>query len=208
MSKNPKRAGPRLIRAAKEVSAIAKGKKPKAVIKGRHKGMDAEKLAKFKETKDPTGRPSIYSDTLAQEYCSRIAKGRTMAQVCSDPDMPGERTVFRWQIENFGFRQFLAQAREVRGHLFNEQIAGLALGIVSETQVATGPKADPVKVRVAIEGLDKHIRNSRPNRVEIVGRGGGPIETFDLTGLSDEELEQYERTVRKIAGNDGSGSDA
>lgn len=63
-----------------------------------------------------TGRPSIYSDALVDELCFRLMEGRSLKSICSDEDMPDQRTVFRWLLEpeKQSFRQKYEQAREIQ----------------------------------------------------------------------------------------------
>lgn len=42
------------------------------------------------------GRPTKYSQDLADEICSQLADGKSLRSVCLADDMPDKRTIFRW----------------------------------------------------------------------------------------------------------------
>lgn len=44
----------------------------------------------------PAGRPSDYSQELADKLCALLAEGMSMHRACEPDDMPDKRTVFRW----------------------------------------------------------------------------------------------------------------
>jgi hypothetical protein len=117
-----------------------------------------------------TGRPPIYSDELAQEFCTRVAKGRSVLSVCEDDDMPGHSTVYRWQGENEAFRDKLARAREERLEFYAEEIRGLGLRAMQEAEL------DPQRVRAAVDAIDKAARLMKPKEVRVTGKDGGAIE--------------------------------
>ena len=74
----------------------------------------------------PAGRPSEYNETIANSICDEIAIGRSVIQICQDPDFPAERTVYRW-LENFAeFRQKYARAREFQAEHYASEIISLA----------------------------------------------------------------------------------
>lgn len=73
----------------------------------------------------PGGRPSLYSEELAEEICRRIAGGRSLRSVCRDADMPDGATVCRWlaKEEHARFRDHYAHARELQADaLFDEAL--------------------------------------------------------------------------------------
>jgi len=55
-----------------------------------------------KETKlkvvNKMGRPSIYTDELADEICERIAEGESLRKICLENDKPNTSTVMRWLL--------------------------------------------------------------------------------------------------------------
>jgi hypothetical protein len=58
------------------------------------------------------GRPSKYTDELAEVICTRIADGESLRRICRDADMPDKETIRRWRGENEAFRARYARARE------------------------------------------------------------------------------------------------
>jgi hypothetical protein len=61
------------------------------------------------------GRPSSYTDEIAQEICERIANGETLTEICRDEDMPGRSTVTEWLMyDREGFSGLYAQARAIQ----------------------------------------------------------------------------------------------
>ncbi|HBD12852.1 MAG TPA: terminase small subunit protein [Porticoccaceae bacterium] len=42
------------------------------------------------------GRPTIYTEDLADEICERLADGESMRSIGRDPDMPSKATMFSW----------------------------------------------------------------------------------------------------------------
>lgn len=72
------------------------------------------------------GRPSKYSNAVADTICERLASGESLVRVCKSDDMPGLSTVFRWLAENESFRDNYARAREVQADVLADEILDIA----------------------------------------------------------------------------------
>lgn len=67
------------------------------------------------------GRPTIFTQELAEKICSRLASGESLRAICRDDDMPNASTVHAWVFENEAFSKQYAKAREYQAaHLFDE----------------------------------------------------------------------------------------
>lgn len=76
-------------------------------------------------TKGKAGRPSAYSDELADIICARMSEGQSMRTICKDDDMPSLSMVFRWLGDERyeRFREQYTRARELRADaMFEEMI--------------------------------------------------------------------------------------
>lgn len=62
-----------------------------------------------------TGRPSTFSQAVADEIVRRIASGEPLAVICRDDGMPCDNTVRAWAKQNEPLSEAIAHAREV-GH--------------------------------------------------------------------------------------------
>lgn len=64
------------------------------------------------KAKRPRGRPSKFTEALAQEIADRLSKGEPLAQICRDEHMPHPSTVREWQNTSEAFSLAIARARE------------------------------------------------------------------------------------------------
>lgn len=78
------------------------------------------------EESKPVGRPSIFTQELADKICERIAEGASMRTVCAPDDMPNISTVFRWFRTNDEFCKQYARATEERTEAMSEDILDIA----------------------------------------------------------------------------------
>lgn len=129
------------------------------------------------------GRPSTFTDEIAEEFCRRIARGRGITSICEDDDMPDDKTIWRWSQKHENFRRDIARAREERQEAFAAEIRETALTALKDKA------SDPARVRAAVDGLDKAARLLQPKtKVEITGANGGPLQTVDLSKVTNEQL--------------------
>jgi len=70
----------------------------------------------------PLGRPTKYSDELADKICARLASGEPMAKIAKLPSMPDQTTIYRWLREKPDFQQRYADARVDGAHVLADQI--------------------------------------------------------------------------------------
>ena len=136
-------SGPNKSTAKPKVSKRATGK---TVSKGNTKV--ANKPPAKADAKAPAkmGRPSTYNERLAEEFCRRIALGRSLRSVCEDLDMPGSTTVIDWKLENADFAARYARAMEDRGLSYGDRISDLI------DQVLNG-QYEVDRARLALDGL-------------------------------------------------------
>lgn len=73
-----------------------------------------------------TGRPSKYSEELADLICERIANGESLKAICDADDMPSTVSVFKWLNANDDFLNKYARAREAQADALFDDILSIA----------------------------------------------------------------------------------
>jgi hypothetical protein len=71
--------------------------------------------------KKPHGRPSDYTEELAERICDRLATGDSLTTVCKAEDMPAKTAVLRWLAKHESFRTQYAKSKEVATEALAEQ---------------------------------------------------------------------------------------
>lgn len=144
-----------------------------------------------------SGRPTDYTEEIAASICERIANGESLRAIGELEGMPSRETIRRWLRDNPTFRGQYAISRDEQADCYAEEIVDIA-----------DTEADSAKARVRIDARKWVAAKLKPkkygDKVALVGGapGDAPIR-FDMSGLSDEELEALERIRSKLADTGG-----
>lgn len=92
------------------------------------------------DTKRKTGRPSKYSDELAEKICEKIANGRSLRSICAEDGVPPMKTIYRWLEANEEFRHQYARARDKQADYFAEEIIEIADSAEAESAAVSKAK--------------------------------------------------------------------
>lgn len=116
------------------------------------------------------GRPSKFTQALADRICERLAAGETLRAVCRDDGMPAPQTVIRWTRDREGFSEQYAKARE----------AGYALMADHLTEIADDKTGDPARDRLRLDTrkwlLSKALPKVYGDKIAHTGADGtGPV---------------------------------
>ena len=129
------------------------------------------------ELHKPKGRTSIKTPELLTTICDRIAAGENLSDITAEPDMPDQRQVSRWLLDDHAFARQYARAREDQADHMDALILRTALASKQETA-----NADRVKI------MAYQWRASR-----LKPRVYGDKQMLDVTvryaDLTDEELD-------------------
>lgn len=101
--------------------------------------------------KSKGGRPSTYSDAIAERICDMVANGVPLIQVCEAEDMPDRTTVRRWRAANNTFRLMYAQAREEFADSLADELLKLADESREGVKVKDGPNGQEVTTGDMVE---------------------------------------------------------
>ncbi|MFQ7017072.1 MULTISPECIES: hypothetical protein [unclassified Akkermansia] len=160
--------------------------------------------------KRPPGRPSLYTDELAQEIVSRLAAGETMKSICSAAHMPEVWTVWNWRETKPEFSKLIQRAREAQSESMLDDCQALA---DDAARVALDPECGSASVaakKLAIETRLKVAGRFAPERFgervrqDVAGVPGAPLErkiTLDpeqLAQLQEDEKTALETIVGKL----------
>ncbi len=101
----------------KEKSKTTKATKPKAKAKTTKAKAPAKRSV---------GRPSKYTQELADKLCAELAQGKSMRTVCKSPDMPIMSTIFRWLRTDEEFCNQYARAKEESADALSDEMLDIA----------------------------------------------------------------------------------
>jgi len=79
------------------------------------------------ETAQPSlgGRPSIFSEEIADTICLALAEGMSLRTICSLDGMPSRTTVFQWLRDMPAFRTKYTQARDDQAETMVDECADI-----------------------------------------------------------------------------------
>lgn len=81
------------------------------------------------------GRPSSFTQTIADDICERLANGESLRAICAGEAYPKQATVFRWLAANDEFREQYARAREAQADTLADEIIDIADETAFDTKV-------------------------------------------------------------------------
>jgi len=89
------------------------------------------------ESKNLGGRPSIYSEELADRICEIVATNPLgLPRLCQKfPEMPNYDTINTWRWTKDGFSVKYAKAKMVQAELMAESIEDVAYDLINEVHV-------------------------------------------------------------------------
>lgn len=133
-----------------------------------------------------TGRPSDFTQEIAEEICSRIAKGESLRSICAGDDqtaegyMPHRSTVMRWLGENETFRDQYARAREAQADHFVEEIIEIAdqpnIRTTADGEtVASDPQRDRLRVDARKWVASKLAPKKYGEKLALAGDDENPV---------------------------------
>lgn len=102
--------------------------------------------------KRPKGRPSDYTQELADEICERLSEGQSLRTVCSDDKMPSRKTVFSWMRKHPDFLNQYTRAKQEAADALAEEIVDISddaeAAIKRSAEKKSGAVAQAYRLRV------------------------------------------------------------
>lgn len=148
-----------------------------------------------------TGRPTLYTDELAAEVCSRLsgngptARPETLADICRDEHMPAVRTISDWKKAHAEFSADFTCARD-EGF---DALASECLNIADDSSGDVEYPDDDLEG----QGHGGSLRRQRGGATEGVQRAKLRIETR-LKLLAKWDPKRYgDKVQQEISGPDG-----
>lgn len=147
------------------------------------------------EPQRSVGRPSTYSDEIADIICERMINGESLVKICKDEAMPSRASVYRWFEARPDFETRCARAREGLADFLVDEIEELA-------DATTEANVQSMKVKISTKQwramkMAPRIYGDR-TRTELTGADGGAIQV-KATTIDARQLEPEAREALKQA---------
>lgn len=114
-----------------------------------------------------TGRPSSYSQQIADKICERLTEGKSLRAICrEDEEMPAASTVCRWLAQIESFREQYARAREAQADALFDEI----LDIADTPQVGQKSVSKATGLEITEADMIEHRRLQVDARKWIAGK--------------------------------------
>ena len=144
------------------------------------------------------GRPSDYSEELAEEICDLLSEGMSLVEVCNLEGMPNRRTVLRWMEKYPEFATSIARVREgPQSDWLVDDIARV------ERRVETG-ELPPDAARVLIHSKQWRAAKLAPKKYgdKTLVETNATVKVehtrkLDISTLTDDQLDALEGALRQ-----------
>lgn len=73
-----------------------------------------------------TGRPSEFTEEMAERICERLSDGESLRSICSLDEFPSKSTVCKWLSQQPSFADQYARARELQADALFDEVLDIA----------------------------------------------------------------------------------
>lgn len=127
------------------------------------------------------GRPTVFSDDLADDICAKLAEGKSLASICRENNMPSIRSVYGWLRVYPEFLQAYTRAREDQADTMADIM----------TDIADTATADTVQqARLRIDTRKWIASKLKPkkygDKLGLTDGDGGPLQVIVQKFKGDE----------------------
>lgn len=138
-----------------------------------------------------TGRPTDYTEELADIICAELSDGKSMRQVCAGEEMPDKSTVFRWLRKYESFRDQYVRAKEESADALTDEMLDISDDSINDyVTSAEGDRVNPENIqrsRLRIETRKWLAAKLKPKKYG----DRQYIETKDTTAdIEDSDLDE------------------
>lgn len=120
------------------------------------------------------GRPSSYSQEMAEAICARLAQGEPLSAICDSEAMPGLSTVYQWLAAFPSFAELYARAREDQADTMADQIV----------KIADEKDEDPQRQRLRVDARKWAASKLKPKKYgERIEHGGEIVHRHSLADI-------------------------
>ncbi len=142
-----------------------------------------------------------YDEEIGIAICQRLIEGQTIKEICKDPDLPSERTVYRWLAAEHTFWQLYARAREAQMEKWSDDVVEIADDASNDymDRIGKDGKIERVLDPEAVQRSKLKIDTRKWLMSKLAAKRYGDKLAVDVTGsvevaaLSDAELEARTR---------------
>ena len=128
-----------------------------------------------------TGRPSTYTEEMADRICDKLTEGVSLRKLCMQDDFPAASTVYVWLDRFPEFAERYARAREAATEDMLEEML----------EIADDPKIDTQEKRVRIDTRKWAMGKLKPKKY-------GDKQTHEI-GNKDGETLKVDSNIDTVA---------
>lgn len=132
----------------------------------------------------PAGRPTDYTEELANSFCSELALGNSLRSVCARDEFPSHQSIYTWLNKYPQFLEQYTRAKSDSGDADADRIEEIAEKVLDGS-------LDPQAARVAIDAYKWTAGKKRPKKYgdKLHTEHSGEVNLNSLTEHAiDEEL--------------------
>ncbi len=164
------------------------------------------------QQKHPGGRPTIYTEEMAQEICDRLANGESLTKICRDEHVAAQTTIFNWLDENKQFLKKYVRARKRQAEIYADETVQIPDDLhddVNRFSEGEGRKipfdelrslTDLAKLRV--NARQWHASKLRPkkygDKLQSTVKSEGKLEITDANDVKDKLLEKLSKKQEAV----------
>lgn len=165
--------------------------------------------------KKKMGRPTIYSQDLADEICIKLSLGQSLRSICREEGMPAQSQVYLWLQRYPDFQEQYTRAREEQAETHADEIVDIADETPDTNPVIDRRTGELISMDLSsayiawqksrIDARKWNASKQRPkkygDKVQVGGDSENPLSVTADVGLFDTILKSLE-AKRQVA-NEG-----
>jgi len=158
------------------------------------------------QTKEETkiGRPSIYTEELANDICTRLGLGESLRKICLSEDMPSLSSVMSWLTTKPVFLEQYTRAREIQAETQFDELIDI-VDQHPDLSYVTGKNGEQIEVKfdssyVAWMKLRVDTRKWTAARMapKKYGEQKQPETTFDPMVIDVDVKEMMDAAIQRL----------